>query len=33
VLMMPVVAHLTPAQMTDIAAYVAALPCAKADGH
>ena len=33
VLMMPVVAHLTPAQMSDIAAYVAALPCAKADGH
>src|ERR1700680_3175913 len=33
VLMKPVVAHLTPAQVTDIAAYVAALPRAEADGQ
>jgi cytochrome c553 len=33
VLMKPVVARLTPAQMTDIAAYVAALPRAEADRH
>ena len=33
VLMKPVVARLTPAQMTDIAAYVAALPRAQADRH
>ena len=31
--MEPVVAHLTPAQMTDIAAYVAALPRTRADRH
>jgi len=33
VLMKPVVACLTPAEMTDIAAYVAALPRAEADRH